>query len=271
MEGPATVRAVGAERMYYVKLALCIGLSCMAIHYAINKLLGTASVPAKIVCGGTVNSPSDLIIGMYGDSTMEGESCIHGSCVYPQDNAPNTLQKLLPKARIVNQGLSGDNASSWLDRDGATIPPCDWEAEMRASQAQVIVLNWGINDTFQLTENRFRRSMEKLIETALRAGKTVMLETPNPVDPSINKRVAAKLPALVAIDRELSLKYNLLLIDEYQACSNSGSWFSLLSDGIHPTVEGYKFKAQVEFNQIALNQIAPLSGSDGGRCTHRAH
>jgi acyl-CoA thioesterase I len=243
--------------MYYAKLAVFIVLSCIVIHYALDKVLGT-SVPAKIVCGGTVSSPSNLIIGMYGDSTMEGVTCVHGSCVPLQENAPYMLQKLLPKARIVNQGLSGDDASSWLDRDGVTIPPCDWETEMRASKAQVIVLNWGINDTFQLTENRFRRSMEKLIETALRAGKTVMLETPNPVDPSFNKRIATKLPALVAIDRELALKYNLLLIDEYKACSDQGSWFSLLSDGIHPTVEGYKFKARVEFNQIALNQIASL-------------
>jgi len=242
--------------LYYAKLAACIILSSAAINHAANYLL---TKPAKIICGGSLTGQSNLILGMYGDSTMEGAVNINGKIVFPKENAPYQLQKLLPMATVINQGLSGDNASNWINRDGETIPPCTWDDEMRTSKAQVIVMNWGINDAFQLTTKEFRQAMEKLIQGAIRAGKTVVIETPNPVNQAVNQQVAKALPAIVQIDKELALKYNLLLIDEFGACTHQLAWNSLLSDGVHPSVEGYKFKAQVEFNQIALNQISHLS------------
>ena len=176
------------------------------------ELTVTARGPLQLVshaAGRHSPTTSTNILGMS-VILMRGYTDVQGTLTVIPNGDPADLQALFLGDGIQvatdNEGMGGDNSSNWLNVNGETTPPCDWPTEMATSKAQVIVMNWGINDSFQLTPTQFQSSMETLIEETEAAGKVVIIETPNPVDPSINPEVAANLPALVAIDKVLRRK-----------------------------------------------------------------
>ena len=97
----------------------------------------------------TVANP--LHIAVYGDSTIFGWTYNGTGYVQSPQNTPTTLQNLLQQKYggtvvVENRGVNGSTCPEWL---WGTAPVTkSWVNEMAASDAQIVVMNVGINDAF---------------------------------------------------------------------------------------------------------------------------
>jgi len=219
---------------------------------------------ALSACGGgsgpaaqSAPQPKSVLVEVYGDSTALGCTVSAGASPgvcqapgYAQANptAEQTLQALLqakygPTVTVANHGVAGNTIPAALTGDGVNLP---WAQQMAQSKAQIVVFNFGINDsnvTSGESAAQFQANVSQLIQTAKAAGKTVVVETANPVnDPT---RIA--LPDYVAAGIAAARMWDVNVIDEFGYLVTQPAWPSILSDNVHPTQAGYNLKAQVEF------------------------
>ena len=171
---------------------------------------------ALTACGGggspipAPSSPDAYTISAYGDSTQEAQGQPHAAS--------------RPGAKVYNRGVSGTNSAQLLaGTDGRNYP---WPEMMRQESAAVVIINHGINDRARSVD-AYKADLRALVSGAQAAGKVVMLELPNPLD------VADLEPHRQGM-REVAVSMGVYLCDQPRAA---------LLDGIHPTPEGYKLKA----------------------------
>jgi acyl-CoA thioesterase I len=239
----------------------------------IASLLG-AFVMSCTGCGGGSGSPrtqqaqqtlqappKPVLLEVYGDSTAAGctptpgaqaiQPCHTAGFAVANPSPEQTLQSLLQAkygstVTVVNRGVAGNTAPALLTGDGLNLP---WAQQMAQSKAQDIVLIFGINDSHVSVNepvDTFQSNMSGLIRIAKAAGKTVLVETPNPVtDPS-----SASLRSYAAASIAAARMWDANVIDEFGFLSAQPAWDSMLSDGVHPTQGGYNLKAQFEFTAL---------------------
>ena len=194
---------------------------------------------------------SPVLIAVYGDSTIYGWSKIGAGYARVEQPAPAILQSLLREkfgnsVTVANHGVNGSTAGNLLDGDGTNLP---WDREMRASQAKIIVLAFGINDSKVESKEsvaQFGLIEDRLIRIAKSHGKTVILETSNPV----NFAPCAALPLYAKETVDVGRRNSVPVIDQYGHLSHL-DWFLLTSDGAHPAQSGYRVKAEYEFKYVA--------------------
>lgn len=94
---------------------------------------------------------------------------------------PHYLSQQLCGATVLNEGVGGARSDQLLKgTDGKHQP---WLEEVKRTPATIILLNYGINDTYRGTESiaAYKKTMLQLVKIAKAAGKKVFLQTPNPV------------------------------------------------------------------------------------------
>lgn len=214
----------------------------------------TAAAPPPII--------KTVLIEAYGDSTMLGNSLINGVYVQVAQPAPAILQSLLQAkygsiVTVVNHGVGGTTAAKLLSGDGVNLP---WAQQMAQSKAQIVLFNYGINDSNEVgnTAAAFEQAENQLVQIAKAAGKTVVIETPNPVTYDLN----APMPSFVAASLSVASTWGITVIDEFAYLNTLPNWTSMLSDeiGLHPTQAGYQIKAEYEFkilDPIVAAALAP--------------
>ena len=112
-----------------------------------------------------------MIVHCYGDSTQAGVS-VWGGKPYQEKLPPAAIANaLLPDTTVVNKGVGGTQLAQYATEAFA--------AEIRDSDADVIVANWGINDCFipGLTAYQHRERWKFLAAAAKSAGKTFIIQT----------------------------------------------------------------------------------------------
>lgn len=123
------------------------------------------------------NPPAEKtrVIAAYGDSTT------YGIGAKPAESMPVMLQSLLCDTHVLNEGVSGSTAAWLLGGDDGKHRP--WPQEMAESRADIVLINYGINDTFRGTElpKDYRNTITQLVRIAKASGKQVILQTPTPV------------------------------------------------------------------------------------------
>lgn len=120
---------------------------------------------------------------------------------------------------------------------------------MAQSKASIVIINPAINDAFEPneTDQDFTYTYGQLVQIARAAGKTVIIETPNP----INNDHESILSNLVQDERAVARDWSLQVIDQFDYLPSLSNWAVLLcSDGIHPTDDGYEVKAEQEMAVI---------------------
>jgi len=221
---------------------------------------GGGDSPAPVPAVQSAPQPKSVLIEVYGDSTALGCTVIPGASPgacqvagYAQANptAPQELQTLLQAkygstVTVVNHGVAGTTAARLLTGDGVNLP---WAQQMAQSKADVVTFNFGINDSKMAADepaSTFQSNEAELIQIAKAAGKTVVLETANPVtDPA-----CAALPTYVAASIAAGNLWGIPIVDQYGALSVNPQWTSMLSDLEHPTAAGYMLKAQQAFQVL---------------------
>jgi len=122
-----------------------------------------------------------LLIEAYGDSTTLGVSCIDHQCGPRPENAVAYLQDALrakygDNVSVTNLGVGGTMATqlnAGNDRRGG-IP---WEQRLSQSRAQVVTVNYGINEVMHnQTPEQFYEAETTLVKAALAA--RIMREPP---------------------------------------------------------------------------------------------
>ncbi|BCQ56182.1 SGNH/GDSL hydrolase family protein [Burkholderia gladioli] len=238
----------------------------IAMKGTIASLLGMFVV-SSIACGSGCDSAeahdvsTTVLIESYGDSTTQGWQVENGVGQVTRHTAPLVLQTLLqdhfgPSVRVSNLGVGGTQASQLLNGTDGVHP--DWERQMAASRAQIVTLNFGLNDAYYISARKdgiaaespddFAAVMTRLIQVARRHGKQVIVFEPNPTcEPIRQPRISAYVAAL----RRVARAQKVPIVGEFDAIGTMPNWASLLSDCLHPTDHGYAVKARLEFPVVA--------------------
>jgi lysophospholipase L1-like esterase len=191
-----------------------------------TKELLAAGKPVTVVCFG------DSITGVYYHTG--------GRRAYP-DMLEIALQKAYPKAlvNVVNAGVSGHTTVQALARlDSAVLK----------HKPQLVTVMFGMNDMVRVPLDDFKKNMIEIKDRCQKAGAEVLFCTQNNVI-------------------EIAKEHKLAVADchaAYEAAKSkdAADWRLLLSDEIHPNMDGHKLLAEtiaktIVGKEISLKEIGP--------------
>ena len=223
---------------------LCIAVAFLAslLHGAspekTRHLLTEAKQPVRIVCIG------DSITGVYYHS---------GSVRAYPEMLQIALQKLHPKANISvrNAGISGDTSKGGLAR---------LEHDVLVHKPHLVTVMFGMNDLVRVPVADFIANMKQILERCRAAGAEVVLCTQNGIVDS-PQRPVTKLAEYSQAIRELAKAESLGLADCHTAfeavqARDPLGWNLLLSDAIHPNMDGHKLFAETIAKAITGQDIS---------------
>ncbi|HEY1997602.1 SGNH/GDSL hydrolase family protein [Paraburkholderia sp.] len=220
-----------------------------------------------VACAASVKAdaatPAPVLIEAYGDSTTLGITCSGGHCGPQAQNAVTFLQDAMHAAHgerveISNLGVGGTMACQLRDgTDRARGVP--WAQRLAASHAQIVTLNFGINEVMHnQTPEQFYDAETALVKTARALGKQPVLQTSNPMP---DDRLNARLAAMVQMTRRVAAEQHVPLVDQYAYISDLPDWKLLMSDGAHPRPALYRLKAGQDFRVVDPLVQRLLNGS----------
>lgn len=234
------------------QLLLCCALAISVLHRsieatasetdspsldAVKQTLQSGSAPVRIVCFG------DSITGVYYHTGSRRAWC---------DMLGLSVQKAYPKAKIemVNAGISGHTTVNALARI---------ESDVLDRKPQLVVVKFGMNDVTRVKIDDFERNMNSIVEQCQAAGAAVVLCTPNSVIEN-GARPNAKLKEFSSRVRKVAVAHKLLLVDLFSAWQeirkeDALAWRLLMSDAIHPNMNGHKRFAELIASRIADRKI----------------
>ena len=205
---------------------LCVGMLLMML----------AMVPRAAQAGAT------QIIEYYGDSTVWGyRSGTGGQVAKP---APVAFAEALPQARkfeVRNEGINGTTACDLLN--GTDGKHAAWPAQMAASKAKYVFINFAINDQWKTDLSTYQSCLRSLARIAKQYGKQMVFETPNPTRDS----GPTGLDLYVNAMKEVAGQENVPVIDQYQYLTvylNGASPLVICPDGLHPADDVYAMKGR---------------------------
>lgn len=186
---------------------------------------------------------SPVIVEMYGDSTTWGSTELpDGTWIQSPSNVPAVLQsKYGSNVVVVNKGIPGLTIPEFAI--GAAPAKMTWAQAMAISPAHIVGINLGINDANAEWETDYvvNYYLGQLIDVAQAAGKTVFIETANPIDNPLYDR----LSEIALVTRTLAQSRALTLADHHLWIQTGlPNWQSYLPDGKHPNAALYTFKAE---------------------------
>lgn len=206
-------------------------------------------------------APKAVLIEVYGDSTARnctrtagvpaGGICQTVDYAMASPTTEQTVQaqlqaKYSSTVTVSNLGVAGNTVPALITGDGLNLP---WAQQMAQSKANIVVLIFGINDSNVASgesAEQFQANVSQLIQVAEAAGKTVVIETANPV----NDPTRLALPQYVAAEIVIAQQWSVNVIDQFDYLSAMPDWISMLCDNVHPTQAGYNLKAQFEFQGL---------------------
>ncbi len=203
-----------------------------------RRLLAEAREPVRIVCIG------DSITGVYYHSG--------GVRAYPE-MLQIALQKLHPKASITvrNAGISGDTSKGGLAR---------LEHDVLVHKPHLVTIMFGMNDLLRVPVTDFIANLRQIIQRCRASGAEVVLCTQNSIVNSPQRPVAKLVEYSQAI-RDLAKIESLGLADCHAAfeavrAKDQLEWNFLLSDAIHPNMDGHKLFAETIAKTITGKDIS---------------
>ena len=242
------------------------GAAAAATALLMVAVCGRASADAPAAPDGHAlhaNPPTQVVIEAYGDSTTLGISCSAGHCSPRPQNAVTHLQEAMhttygERVSVVNLGVGGTMAYQLRDGTdrGLGVP---WAQRLAASDAQIVTINYGINEVMHnQTPEQFYEAETALVKAALALGKEPVLQTSNPMP---DGRLNARLAAMVAMTRRVAAEQHVPLVDQYAYISSLSDWQSMMSDGAHPKPELYRLKAGQDMRVVDPLVRRLLAGS----------
>lgn len=195
-----------------------------------------AGEPTTIVCLG------DSVTGVYYHTG--------GRRAYT-DMVGLALQAAFPQAKLtmVNAGISGHTTRNGLDR---------FEKDVLAKKPHLVTIMFGLNDMTRIPVADFQKNLREMISRTRAIDAEVLLCTPNGVIDSAGRPVS-KLVEYCEAMRAVGKEEQVPVADCYAAyearkAQDARAWRMLLSDAIHPNMDGHKL--------LALTISRTISGKD---------
>jgi len=196
-----------------------------------------AGEPVTIVCIG------DSITGVYYHTG--------GRRAYPE-MVEVALKRALPGAnvKVINAGISGDTLPGGLKR---------FERDVLSHKPNLVTIMFGMNDLTRWPAPEFQRNLVDMIQRSRNANAEVLLCTQNSViEPG---RDAKKLALFSEAIREVGRENKAPVADchknyEDVRAKNQLEWRLLLSDEIHPNMDGHKVFAEAIAGAILGTQVS---------------
>lgn len=233
-----------AAAMFVVVFAVSGILSAHAQDPAAQGLARVAAMleagaePVRIVCFG------DSVTGLYYHTG--------GRRTY-SDMLQIALQRLYPAASVtvMNAGISGNNTVNALARI---------ETDVLAHHPDLVTVMFGLNDITNLTMEQYAGNLTSIITQCRAAGSEVLLCTPNAVEET-ERRPSAKLEKYIAALRKVAVDSSVPVVDCYAAyqqvrAKDPLAFAFLMSDEIHPNMDGHKLFARVIAEAIAGKPVS---------------
>ena len=198
----------------------------------------------KVVCLG------DSVTGLYYHTG--------GRRAYPE-MLELALRMTYPRAEVtvVNAGISGNKTHDGLNR---------LEQNVLNHNPDLVTVMFGLNDLTVLPIAEFRANLIQIIRRCRAAGAEVMLCTPNSVI-TTSSRPVPKLVEFCNVIREVAAEQQAPVCDIYAAyetlrARDPLAWRLLLSDEIHPNMDGHKLNAEtlgraITGQEVSLQDVGP--------------
>lgn len=191
-----------------------------------------------------------VIIDAEGDSTIYGYEFVNGAYIQTPNNAPVLLQaalraKLGSGITVENKGVGGGTASGSVA--GTGVYTVLFATRLAVDPSQIVLSNYALNDMIGRTQDQYAGDLAAWVQVVRAAGKTPVLEEPNP-GCTANQ---ANLDAYVGTLRTVAQQQGVLLISQYDAIKALPNWQSMLTDCVHPGDALYAFKANREYLALA--------------------
>lgn len=197
-----------------------------------------AGEPIRVVCFG------DSVTGVYYHT---------GSRRAYTDMLGIALKKAAgnSKVEMINAGISGHttvNALSRIDNDVLRHKP------------DVVTVMFGLNDMTRVSLDDYRSNLKTIVSKCRGIGAEVVLATPNNVV-TTSGRPTGKLIQYCDVVREVGRELGVPVCDCYREMDglrdrDSLGWRLLMSDAIHPNMDGHKVIAELLSRTIAGKSVS---------------
>ncbi len=164
------------------------------------------------------------------------------------------LSESYPRTQIevINAGISGHTTRDALARI---------DKDVLAHKPDLVTVMFGLNDMTRVPLPEYRDNLKQIIKRCRDAGAEVLLCTPNSVYDS-KSRPIKKLEQYVTAVKQVAQMEQVPVADCYAAYESlrerdAFAWSSLMSDEIHPNLDGHKLIAE-EIVQAAIGKRVSL-------------
>jgi len=226
------------RRIHFVPLLLCLlTIPCRAEPPVVAKLqAGRETV--RIVAFG------DSITGVYYHTGGRRAWC---------DMLGIALARIYPHAKLemLNAGISGNTSAQGLARI---------DRDVLARRPDFVVVMFGMNDAARAPREQFAANLQSIVERCRKAGAAVILSTPNNVYAN-PVRPIDRLAEFAQTVREVARRLDAPLADCYAAYEevlhrDPLRWKLLMSETIHPSMNGHKLFAEVMAEAISGRRVS---------------
>jgi len=216
---------VGVSLVFF----LCFGSTAIADESAVPRFaakLHAGGESLKVVCFG------DSVTGVYYHTGGRRAYTDMIAIALEQENPGVAVQ-------AINAGISGNTTVDALARI---------ENDVLAREPDLVTIMFGLNDVARLPIDDYRATLTTIIKKCREADAEVLLCTPNSVRDT-DARSIAKLEQYVVVAREVAVAEHVPLVDCYRAFEDvrgrdALDWAFLMSDDIHPNMDGHKLIAE---------------------------
>ncbi len=213
-----------------------------ALRATLEKL--TAGQPVTVVCLG------DSVTGVYYHTG--------GRRAYPE-MLELALRAACEQARVrvLNAGISGHKSADGLKR---------LQSDVLDHHPDLVTVMFGLNDLTALPLADFRANLTEIAQRCRAADAAVILCTPNSVIDTPGRPIPKLVEYCQAV-QEVAAKQQIPVCDVYGAFEtvrtrNPLAWRLLLSDEIHPNMDGHKLTAEtlcrtITGRDVSLREVGP--------------
>ena len=201
-------------------------------------LLQTGKETVRVVCFG------DSITGVYYHTGGRRAWC---------DMLGIAMERAYSKARLemINAGISGNTSAAGLKRI---------EKDVLSHRPHIVVVMFGMNDVARGSRETFDANLRTIVEKCRAVGAAVVLCTPNSVYPS-PQRPVERLAEFAQAVRQVAAELSVPLADCYRAYEDVRArdplaWALLMSETIHPSMNGHRLFAEVMAQAISGRPVS---------------
>ncbi len=239
-----------------------LALTLIALAFASGAALGAADGDAalrRVVQRLKAGEATRIVC--FGDS-ITGRYYHTGSRLAYPDLVEQGLRKLYPNAKVdvINAGISGNTTSAGLKR---------MERDVLRRKPHLVVVMYGMNDVCGYNPKAFAANLRAIIKRCRDAGAAVMLCTQNNTYPAGPRRPPERLAHYTQIIRDVGKETHTPVADcraEFEAIQKRDrrAWVMLMSETIHPNLNGHRVFAQTIIETLAGERL-PLDAFAGSR------